>query len=465
MHITGIICEYNPLHNGHVWQIEEIRRRTPDTHIVAIMSGSFCQRGSAAILDKWTRARLAVLAGCDLVLELPFPFACRSAQNFALGGVQLLADLRLGGQLAFGAETDNLRALTMAAKMLDTPSLQAEIHRHIRAGASYAAAVSATIGLMAGIPEHVLRQPNNILALEYLHALQRYKRLQPLLLPRQQAAHHDDTLQAPFASGTAIRQALYCITSPMPSHSRKKSTATKSMSQPTAPATGEPAVPDWATLARVMPAATLTALQEASAAGLPDADRLYPALQLALTCRSDAELESIYGLAGGEGILPRLRTTTHDATSMEEWLARASTRRYPVARLRRLVPYLLLGLRQDTIDDTTILGPAYIHVLAMNRRGQAVLRAAKKHSLNPIVTKFSDVLTSRIRNAELPSLMQPSPPVEQLTLNMLADGFIAGARQQAAMDSLATELRALLLPHRDPHNDFNTSPWVAPKQD
>ena len=111
MHVTGIIAEYNPFHCGHQYQIRRIREAIPESAIIAIMSGSFCQRGQAAMLDKWTRAELAVREGCDLVLELPFVFACRSAQDFARGGIRLLQRLSIVHTLAFGAETDCLTDL------------------------------------------------------------------------------------------------------------------------------------------------------------------------------------------------------------------------------------------------------------------------------------------------------------------------------------------------------------------
>jgi len=421
MYITGIICEYNPFHNGHAWQIAEIRRRNPDTAIVALLSGAFCQRGSAALLDKWTRARLAVTQGCDLVLELPFVFACRSAQAFATGGVQLLASLGLEGQLAFGAETDDLATLQQAAAHLASPALQTALRARLAQGAAYAAALADSLQVATGLAPALLRQPNNILALEYLRALQTQPCLAPLLLPRHSANHHDCALHQHYASGTAIRQALYCAT----------------------------AEPDWPALASAVPPATLTALQNAVTTGLPDANRLLPALQTALLSQSSAALYRIYGLSAGEGILPRLRSAATAAVSLDDFIHRAATRHYTAARLRRLVPYLLLGLTTETIQTLTANGPAYVHVLAINTRGQAVLHAAKQSAAIPIVTRFSQLLTSQQRDLGLAQLTAATPQLTQ-------------ARQQAALDSLATELRNLTLPPAShQQNDFNTSPYVT----
>ena len=131
MQTVGIIAEYNPFHLGHAYQLAEVRKRLPGAGIIAVISGSLTQRGEPALLDKWERAELAVKGGCDLVLELPLVFACRSAQNFARGGVNLLSRLGVVDTLAFGAETDSLELLEQAAEKIDSPSFQQQLHEKI----------------------------------------------------------------------------------------------------------------------------------------------------------------------------------------------------------------------------------------------------------------------------------------------------------------------------------------------
>ena len=140
MHVIGIIAEYNPFHQGHAYQLrvirEAIRSRFHDeAAIVAVMSGSFTQRGEATVLDKWQRAALAVRGGCQLVLELPFLFACRSAQDFARGSVRLLQGLGCVETLSFGAECPELTPLMTAARAIDAPETQAKSMEALRAGA------------------------------------------------------------------------------------------------------------------------------------------------------------------------------------------------------------------------------------------------------------------------------------------------------------------------------------------
>lgn len=428
--VTGIIAEYNPFHLGHAWQIAEIRRRRPDTAIVALMSGSFCQRGAAAILDKWMRARLAIEGGCDLVLELPFVFACRSAQAFATGGVQLLARLGLGGTLAFGAESDDLMALQRAASCMDDPALQARLHDRITGGQGYAAALAELLAERQAAAID-FRAPNNILGLEYLRALRRYPEIRPMLIPRRGAGHNDAHLpgvrvhredgrppgggRAQIASGTAIRQEVY--------HARE-----------------ERRLPHWDRLSPTLTAEGLAALQEAFPTGVPDAERMFPALQLSFLTRSDAAIDAIYGVNAAEGMTGRLRTAMREARSLQDFIGQAATRRYPAARIRRLVPFLLLGMTETDIEAMDAAGPLYARVLACGPRGRAVLHAARQTAQIPRITKTSRFLTTKTRTSSR-------------ALTTLG--------QQLAYDTLATDLRGLLIPARQPKNDFTTSPWFA----
>ena len=188
----GLIAEYNPFHNGHAYQLAKIRELHPDATIVVFMSGSFTQRGLATVADKWTRAEWAVHGGADLVLELPYAFACRSAEHFATGGVQCLAGLGCIDALAFGAEAETVEPLEKAAACMDDALLQAALHERIQNGASYAVAMSAEVAERTGVTPEVLRAPNNILGIEYLRAVRRFApSIEPVLVQRVGADYHD----------------------------------------------------------------------------------------------------------------------------------------------------------------------------------------------------------------------------------------------------------------------------------
>ena len=168
----GIVAEYNPFHNGHAHHLREAKRIAGNRPVIAAMSGSLVQRGLPALTDKWTRARMAVLGGVDLVLELPTVFTCRSAEFFAAGAVKLLAATGMVSHLAFGAEAANSQQLMLTAEFLNEPVFQDALHHYLDEGHSYAKSLELTLAedpSMLTIAEH----PNNILALEYCTAVTR----------------------------------------------------------------------------------------------------------------------------------------------------------------------------------------------------------------------------------------------------------------------------------------------------
>lgn len=403
--MVGIVAEYNPFHNGHAWQVRAVRERCPRAALVAVMSGSFTQRGEAAILDKWTRAALAVRGGCDLVLELPFVFSCRSAQSFARGAVRLLGALGAGGAMAFGAECDSLGALSHAAEAIDSAAVQREVGACIRAGSSYAVALGAVLAAHTGLAEGVLRGPNNILAIEYLRALSAYSvPLVPILVPRHGAVHDAPALGV-VASASAIRRAV-----------RRG---------------------DLAGVQAALPAASFEAVRAAFPSRIADDERLFPALLALLVRARGASLRAYLGM--GEGLEQRLLQKARGADSLAALVASMVTSRYPASRIRRLLPHLLLGAEACAVawmDDT---GPLYARVLAFNDTGRALLRACKGRSTVPIITKTSAFLTSKARR----------------------EGERSALQEMLALDTMATELRALCVADRrarDAESDFLQSP-------
>ena len=209
MAVVGIIAEYNPFHYGHGFQMEAVRRKYPAAYIVIAMSGSFTQRGAPCILDKWTRACHAVAGGADLVLELPFVYACRSAQDFARGGVSLLSSLGIVTHLAFGTEAEGTSLLSELAAQIDTDPVQMQLREYLGQGCSYAGALTRALTRDTVVSEDLLRAPNNILAIEYLRALQSLApQILPLGIQRASAQHCDAQLHAGITSASSIRHAL-----------------------------------------------------------------------------------------------------------------------------------------------------------------------------------------------------------------------------------------------------------------
>ena len=412
--IAAIIAEYNPFHNGHAYQIAEVRSKLPDARIIAIMSGSFTQRGKPALLDKWTRAQLAVQSGCDLVLELPFAFCCRSAQAFARGGVRLAAGLTKVTHLAFGAETPDLALLQKIASVIDKTAIQASLHEKISAGLSYASALSQTIAKDQQLDELFLQQPNNILATEYLRALSKYGRnIQPLLIQRQGAAYHQIALEGSqkgdnlLASATAIRKLVY-----------------------------EGSI---RTLDAACPAATAALLKDLPEKKLPDYERLWLPLKLALLRSRQEELDAVLGT--GEGLPNRLRRIAAESASLKEFLSATTTKRYPASRLTRLTLHMLLRFTSAEAKVFDEAGPLYARMLAARPTGLKLLHELKSASKLPFIAKISRYLNSKQREHDYTQLF---------TL-----------QQELVYDTWATELREMTLPEPNNINDFQQSPIIV----
>ncbi len=403
MEITGIIAEYNPFHNGHLYQLNKIRTQS-DSRIIAVISGSFTQRGEAAILDKWQRAQCAIESGCDLVLELPFAFACRSAQDFARGGVALLARLGIVSQLAFGAECNNLPLLQSLACQLDDQHFQSQLHQHIASGLSYAQAISTVLGTEANSAE-LIRQPNNILAIEYLRSLKLLPTsIRPLLIPRQGSGYHEHKISGPLASATAIRQSLY-----------------------------QGAAEE---LAGVLPAATHKMTSQLTANQLPDMNRLYLPLQAKLLTSSFSDLQNIYGI--NEGLENRILDMAQKRPDWQGLIKAITTKRYPASRIARTLLYLLLGIDKDSMALFDQSGPLYARLLAASPQGKMLLKEIKQHSSIPLITKTSQYLNTNKRRGAKADLT----PFEQML----------------SLDTIATELRNLTCQTAADRNDFQQSP-------
>ena len=207
MQTVGVICEYNPFHLGHARQLAAVRQQLGrDTAVVCLMSGNYVQRGEPAVFDKGVRARAAVDAGADLVLELPVTAALQSAEGFAAGGVRILSALGCG-YLSFGCESGSGEALFRAAEASCAPEFEAFLHEAMQEGLSYAAARQRALAAL-GANGELLTRPNDILAFEYCRAIIRQESaLRPLAVLRP-GDYHADEPDAEHPSATAVRRLI-----------------------------------------------------------------------------------------------------------------------------------------------------------------------------------------------------------------------------------------------------------------
>lgn len=210
--LVGILCEYNPFHDGHAYQIAEAKKRTGAVHAIAVMNGDFVQRGEPAVFDKYQRTSQALAGGADLVFELPIRFGLSSAGDFARGGV--LALERLGcTHLCFGSECGDLRLLQDIAHFLaeEPPAFKRALDGYLRQGLSFPAARAKAVTVLTGVSTDLLSLPNNILGVEYCLALETlHSSLQPLTIQRIGQAHNDDSESSGvITSSSALRRNIY----------------------------------------------------------------------------------------------------------------------------------------------------------------------------------------------------------------------------------------------------------------
>ena len=333
MKITGIICEYNPLHLGHQKQMAQIRQiQGQDSGIVCLMSGNFVQRGAPAIVDKSLRAKAAILSGADLVLELPATVSLSSAEGFAAGGVSILAPFC--DALCFGAEDADPAALMEAAKALLDPGFSEVLRLELDKGLSFPAARQAALDAM-GIDGRLVAKPNNILAVEYCKAiLTQNCALKPLPITRC-GSYHDTEPDPENPSATALRQLLQ----------------------------------SGGIWQDYVPWETATCLEGAVLHTVEAGER---AVLYRLRSMTDQEFEALP--YGSEGLWRKLMHAARKEATLEDILTAVKSKRYTRTRLDRMVMCAFLGISlQDLMKK-----PPYVRVLAFNDRGREILKMARQ---------------------------------------------------------------------------------------
>lgn len=316
---VGIVAEYNPFHGGHRYQIEQTRLRFgEDCGVIAVMSGNFVQRGECAITDKWRRAESALKGGVDLVLELPTVWAVSSAEHFAFGAVSILK--AAGAEaLSFGSESGDGTTIQRAADALDCAEFQAALRDYLREGMPFARCRQLAAEHILGDGADCLSTPNDNLGVEYLRAARRLGFAPEVLAVPRVGALHDGGAHPEYPSASFLREQILCGALPMddPAELRRN---------------------ERAVLAR------LRAMSPEDFAALPDS---------------------------GEGLDHRLYEAVRQARTLEQVYDLAKTKRYAHARIRRMVLWAALGLKESDRPNA----PPYLRVLGVNKRGREMLRS------------------------------------------------------------------------------------------
>ena len=353
MNITGIVAEYNPYHNGHQYLTAKCREAGA-THVVAVMSGNFVQRGSVAIMDKRARAKAALSDGVDLVLELPVPWAVSTAELFARGGLSVLSGLGCVDSLAFGCETADKELLFKAAEAVCDIKVHDLIKDELDGGITYAAARENAVRKLYGDEiADVISKPNNILAVEYLKAMKSVGTNFNVMPIKRNGAEHDSLKEnGEFSSASALRIML----------ERGDERAFEFMP--------ESSVSEFKRLEKVGRAPV----------AIDDSERAILSRLRMLSAEDIKEAPDV-----SEGLENRIYNAIQSATSLEELYSIVKTKRYTHSRIRRIITALYLGIApQDALHKVP-----YIRVLGFNEQGREILKLAKEKASLPIIMKSS----------------------------------------------------------------------------
>ncbi len=358
MKISGIVCEYNPFHNGHLHHIAETRKNGADK-IICVMSGNFVQRGDTAVLDKFRRADLAVRCGADLVLELPVQYCLSSAEFFARGAVRILDALGAVDELSFGSECGDIAKLSETAGAVGSIADSEKLSELMKNGYTYPRALSAVLADISPNTAEIISEPNNVLAIEYLRALKYFgSNIKPFTVKRSAIMHDSEKTSENMASASYIRSHMAEAESYVP--------------------------PIWA-----------DALNDETT----NIKNLESAILYRVRTASVEEISEIND--AGQGLAQRIYAARNEA-SFGELLEAVKSKRFTMARIRRVILSLLIGIKKSDMAEL----PSYIRVLALNEGGREILAAAKKKAVLPWGTslaKLSEKSAAAKRFAELES--------------------------------------------------------------
>lgn len=349
--VSGIVCEYNPFHNGHLYQISETKKMGA-THIVSVMSGDFVQRGEPALINKHKRAEIAVKSGADLVIELPVPYCVATAELFARAAVHILNSLGVVDILSFGSECGEIELLKRAADVSEGIVNSTDFKELISKGNSYPSALYTLIKDNNPIEiAEVFNSPNNTLAIEYLKSLKYLNsKIEPVTIKRSSVEHDSQINFNDFASASFLRKSLL----------------------------------QGGNVDKYIPPACAEILQISKANGeLSSINNLKKIIFYKLKLMTREQISEIPD--ANNGLSDRLYKAISVAGSLEELLTLAKTKCFTLARIRRVITYALLGITNEDFKKL----PPYGRILAFNDKGCEILAKSKKESAIPFSTSLS----------------------------------------------------------------------------
>ncbi len=370
--VLGIIAEYNPFHNGHAYHIEQSKAISKCRYTVCVMSGNFTQRGSCSLVDKWSKAKMAIENGVDLIIELPVLYSISSAENFAYGAIQILDSLKVVDDISFGAECTDINILDEIADVLyrEPKSFKSMLTHELSTGISFPKArENALLMYLNNIRRYskVLSNPNNILAIEYLKALKSVNsNLLPHAIERIEADHNSTGISGNIVSSTAIRNIV------------------KSG--------------NFKVLPKVLPESSYSVLMDNIKVGhiVPDISSFEKEILYVLRKMSLEEIKNLPDV--NEGLENTIKKAANTCNSVIEFLNIVKSKRYTNTRIQRILLYALLNITKKDMQISKKVNP-YIRILGMNQRGEFLLseiaKANPKLQIITSVKKFEDTCINK----------------------------------------------------------------------
>ena len=367
--VLGIIAEYNPFHNGHMYHLQKAKEQSGAQYCICVMSGNFVQRGNTSIVNKWKKAEMALLNGVDLVIELPTIYSLASAEGFSLGAIKLLNNLKIVDAISFGTETSDFAALNNISSIVNEEPMKYKsiLNSELKKGLSFPKARENALMLYLNDNkryDNILNTPNNILAIEYLKALKKIKStIQPIPVKREKVYYNDNVIVDEFASATAIRKLL------------KNE--------------------EFSEIRKVVPKSTYQILKKETELGnvVLDLSRYEKEIIYNLRRMTVSEIAELPDV--NEGLEHSLKNAANYSNDITNLINIVKTKRYTVTRIQRILICALLGITKRDVGMAKKAEP-YIRVLGFNEKGKELISRINKQ--NPKATVITSVKKFQDKN-------------------------------------------------------------------
>ena len=351
--VLGIIAEYNPFHNGHMYHLQKAKAQSGAQYCICVMSGNFVQRGNTSIVNKWKKAEMALLNGVDLVIELPTIYGVASAEGFSLGAIKLLNNLKIVDAISFGTETSDFAALNNISSIVNEEPMKYKsiLNSELKKGLSFPKARENALMLYLNDNkryDNILNTPNNILAIEYLKALKKIKStIQPIPVKREKVYYNDNVIVDEFASATAIRKLL------------KNE--------------------EFSEIRKVVPKSTYQILEKETELGnvVLDLSRYEKEIIYNLRRMTVSEIAELPDV--NEGLEHSLKNAANYSNDITNLINIVKTKRYTVTRIQRILICALLGITKRDVGMAKKTEP-YIRVLGFNEKGKELISRINKQN-------------------------------------------------------------------------------------